>query len=357
MQTIQLNLKQEIDTSYLIQIGGSLIEQIIKDLQAKNYGSKYAIITDITVQKALGMKFKKALKIAGIKCDIFAFYAGEEKKTLATLRKLATEMIRKGYNRSDCIIALGGGVVGDIAGFLASIFMRGIPFIQIPTSLLAMVDSSVGGKTGVDLDIGKNLIGTFYQPKKVYIDIEYLKTLPKKHVTNGLAEVIKYGCIYDKNFFEYLENNIEKVFELDKEVLEKVINRCCEIKAEVVEKDEKESGLRMILNYGHTYGHAIESLSHYKILHGHAIAMGMCKINKMAVEKKLMKQEDVDRITNLLKKANLPTEIPERFTEQRLEKEIQKDKKVKDGELRFVVVGEIGKASVLSFPRRRESSR
>lgn len=349
MTKINVNLKEEINNSYEIQIGTNLTEQIIKDLKEKALGSKYAIITDVTVQKFLGMKFKKELRAAGIKCDIFAFYAGEEKKTLATLRKLATEMIRKGYNRSDCIIALGGGVVGDMAGFLASIFMRGIPFIQVPTSLLAMVDSSVGGKTGLDLDIGKNLIGTFYQPKKVYIDIEYLKTLPKKHITNGLAEVIKYGCIYDKKFFEYLEENIEKVFELNNEVLEKIINRSCEIKASVVEKDEKESGLRMILNYGHTYGHAIESLSNYKILHGHAVSMGICKINQVAVEKNSMKQEDADRIKNLLIKANLPTKIPERFKEQSLQKEMQKDKKVKDGNIRFAVVPEIGKAIIKGF--------
>ncbi len=347
MQTIQLQLKKQIDDSYDITIGQDLITEIIKDLKEKSWGTKYAIITDQTVQRALGMNFKKILKKEFIKCDLFSFRAGEQSKNLATLRKLATKMIRKGYNRGDCIIAFGGGVTGDISGFLASVFMRGINFIQIPTSLLAMVDSSVGGKTGIDLDIGKNLIGTFYQPKKVYIDIEYLKTLPKKHISNGLAEVIKYGCIYDKDFFEYLEKNINKVFELNDEVLIKIIQRCCKIKAEIVEKDEKENDLRMILNYGHTIGHAIEQLSNYKILHGNAIAMGIAEINKKAVTKKLLDQKEAERIKNLFNKAYLPTTIPNHFTENKLLKAMSKDKKVKNGKIKFIVCRKIGKVEIL----------
>ncbi|OGJ45643.1 3-dehydroquinate synthase [Candidatus Peregrinibacteria bacterium RIFOXYA12_FULL_33_12] len=346
---IKVNLVKSIDDSYEIMIGQDWGSKIIAYLKEKSYGQKYAIITDSIVQQQLGMKFKNALRSAGIKCDLFAFRAGETNKTLAQIRKLATKMLHKSYNRSDCVIALGGGIVGDIAGFLAAIFMRGIPVIQIPTSLLAMVDSSIGGKTGVDLDIGKNLIGVFYQPKKVYIDINFLNTLPQKQISNALAEIIKYGCIYDKDFFTYLEKNIDQIFQKDPKVLSFIIQKSCEIKGKIIEMDEKESNIRMILNYGHTIGHAVENLSRYKILHGYAVAIGMVKINEIAVSGGLMGKNDADRIKNLLNLAKLPTAIPGKFTWPQIEKVMMKDKKVKNGKINFIICPEIGKAKTIEI--------
>ncbi|OGJ49702.1 3-dehydroquinate synthase [Candidatus Peregrinibacteria bacterium RIFOXYB2_FULL_32_7] len=348
MSTLHISLKKTIDSSYDILIGQDLLPQIIKDLKEKSWGSKYAIITDSAVQSLFGMELKKTLRKNDIKCDLFSFHKGEKSKNLATIRKLATKLIHKNYNRSDAIIALGGGVVGDVAAFLASVFMRGIPFIQIPTSILAMVDSSIGGKTGVDLDVGKNLIGSFYQPKKVYMDTNILEKLPKRQISNGLAEVIKYGCIYDENFFEYLEGNVQKCFEHNHKVLEYIIKKSCEIKGAIVEKDEKElQDLRMILNYGHTVGHALEILSKFNIQHGEAIAMGMIEVNKRALKKSLMDKIDADRIKKLFNKAFLPTEIPARFTTEKIQKIMLKDKKVKNNQIRFVICPKIGQTKII----------
>ncbi|MDO8746914.1 MAG: 3-dehydroquinate synthase, partial [Thermodesulfovibrionales bacterium] len=245
------------------------------------------------------------------------------------------------------LIALGGGVIGDITGFVASTYMRGIDYIQIPTPLLAQVDSSVGGKTGVNHKLGKNMIGTFYQPKLVWIDIDILKTLPQKEFFAGLAEVIKYGVIWDAKLFAFLENNRDKILRLDEKSLTHIIKRSCEIKAEVVSKDEREAGLRAILNYGHTIGHAIETATGYKkYLHGEALTIGMFIEAEIAESLKLLKEKTVQRIKSLIESYGLPTKIPVRINRNALLASMQLDKKAVAGELKFILPERIGKVRI-----------
>ncbi|MFA6991860.1 MAG: 3-dehydroquinate synthase [Candidatus Gracilibacteria bacterium] len=292
--------------NYPIFVEKNISDKIPTYLKNHKLGRKYAIITDSKLKRMYGEPFERHLKKNGIDCELFSFAEGETSKNLTTVENLAEEMIKKCYDRKDAIIALGGGVTGDMAAFLASIYMRGIPYIQIPTTLLAMVDSSIGGKTGVDLKSGKNLLGTFCQPKAIFVDLKYLKTLSLAQLRNGLAEIIKAGIIKDKKLFEFIEQNIEKILSNSENHLNKIIIQSIKIKKNVVEKDEKESNLRMILNYGHTYGHAIEKLSNYKLLHGYAVAIGMVLENRIAVQKKLLKPKTAERIKNLLIKAGLP---------------------------------------------------
>lgn len=339
---VKVKLKKIEDHSYEILIQQGISLNIPKLLKKAKYANKYAIITDSKVAKLYGQKLKIALKKEDIDAEIFYFEEGEKSKHLTTVEKLAEAMIAKGFDRKDAIIALGGGVPGDIAGLLASIYMRGIPFIQIPTTLLAMVDSSVGGKTGADLKAGKNLIGTFNQPRAVFIDTDYLKSLAQKQIRSGLAEIIKYGVIRDQKLFEYIENNLEKIINLDPKALNKIIKRSVEIKAEIVEKDEKEAGERMLLNYGHSYGHALEKISNYSLLHGYAISIGMVIINRMAVEKGLLTPEASDRIRNLLKRAELPTTTMKKPTL----KDLSSDKKKQGNHIKLIMPTKIGAAII-----------
>lgn len=313
-----------------------------KELKKLKFGEKYCIVTDSTVEKLFGIKILKSLRENGIKAEMISFSPGETHKNLKTIEKLASKMAKKGFNRKDAIIALGGGVVGDIGGFLASIYMRGISYIQIPTTLLAMADSSIGGKTGVDLAEGKNLIGTITQPEAVYIDMEFLEKLPKKQIRNGLAEIIKCAVIRDKKLFNFIEQNVEKIMALEAEELSHSIKRATEIKHEIVEQDEKEKGLRMILNYGHTYGHVLEKLSGYKLLHGHAISIGMVLANKIAVEKNLLEKEEEKRIKNLLIKTGLPVSTMKKITI----KDLLNDKKTEGGFINLILPKSIGEVTI-----------
>lgn len=325
-----------------IEIKHGINLKIPKKLKTLNLSNSFAIITDSTVKKLYGGKLLWNLKKEGFKAELFVFPEGEKSKTFSTMELLANQMVEKGVDRDSCIIALGGGVVGDVAGFLASIFMRGIPVIQIPTTLLAMIDSSIGGKTGVNLKSGKNLIGTFYQPEKIFIDPFYLKTLPLKHLRNGLAEAIKYGVISSPTLFKFIEKNLGKILKLDLRIIEKLIAKCVKIKLKIVEKDEKEKGPRQILNYGHTFGHAVEKMSNYTLLHGFAISLGMVLANQKAVEKGLLKKADAYRIKNLLKKANLPVYTMHKPTL----KNIASDKKKHGKTLNFILPKKIGEAII-----------
>lgn len=342
MNIISAKHKKIVDDSYKIFIKKGIIHDLPKQLKSLDIGQKYAIISDDKTLKIHGNTIAKFLNKNGIKTEIFSFEAGEKSKTLSTMEDLADEMISKGFNRKDAIISLGGGVVGDIAGFLASIFLRGIPFIQIPTTLLAMVDSAIGGKTGVDLKAGKNLIGTITQPKAVFVDINFLKTLPENQIRNGLGEVIKYGIIKDEKFFNYLEKNLAKIFALDEKVLIYIIEKSIAIKVNVVENDEKEAKNRMILNYGHTYGHALEKMSGYKLLHGYAISIGMIIANEMAIEKGLLKQNDADRIKSLFVKAGLPVYTMKKPTI----KDLMTDKKSDGKSINFILPTKIGEVII-----------
>ncbi|MFA5820772.1 MAG: 3-dehydroquinate synthase [Candidatus Gracilibacteria bacterium] len=321
-----------------IFIQNNSAQAISKFLSKNRIGNKYAVITDSITAKLFGKKFLKAIPNS----HLFTFPAGEKSKNITTIVTLAEAIIAKQFDRKDAIIALGGGVVGDMAGFLASIYMRGIPYIQVPTTLLAMVDSSLGGKTGVDLPSGKNLLGTFAPAKAVFIDPLFLHTLPKNQIRNGLAEIIKYGVIKDKSLFNFIEQNLEKIFSLDTTSINHIISRSVAIKIAIVKKDEHESGLRMLLNYGHTFGHALERLSGYKLLHGYAIAIGMILANKIAVQKKLLKKSDAERIKNLLMRAGLPVTTMKKLTM----KDLLSDKKKSDKVLSLVLPTKIGHAII-----------
>ncbi len=355
MKKIQIRTKPE----YEVVIEEGLLKEIPQIIKKEFFFGKYAIITDETVRTLYGNTLKEEMLKQGLKAEIFSFASGEKSKNMKTILRLAQEMVEKGFDRGDCVIALGGGVPGDMAGFLASIYKRGIPFIQIPTTLLAQVDSSVGGKTGVDLPQGKNLLGTFYQPVKVYIDPQTLKTLPEKEFKNGLAEVIKYGCIKKRSFFYFLKKKTENILNLEIESIEEIIFQSVRIKAEIVSKDEKEKGLRMLLNFGHTVGHAIEAACRYRVPHGFAVASGMVYEALLSEKLGIAKEKVSEKIKEILINFNMPYDLQtlasffpglkkleKQLSPESLTEFISHDKKVIKGKLHIVCLEKIGKAII-----------
>jgi 3-dehydroquinate synthase len=343
LEKIKVELKER---SYPIEIGNSILIDLGARLKELNLSKKASIITNPTVSSLCGQAVEEGLRRSGFEPSTTSIPDGEEYKTLLWVSHLYDELLTYRLERRSPVIALGGGVIGDMAGFVASTYMRGIPYIQVPTTLLAQVDSSVGGKTGVNHILGKNMIGAFYQPSLVWIDIKTLETLPDRELRAGIAEVIKYGIIRDPEFFSYLEKNIEKVLSLDEAVLTHIIKRSCEIKADVVMKDEKEEGLRAILNFGHTIGHAIETLTNYTTYkHGEAVAIGMFYEAKIAHKMGICNKDIIERLRNLIMRAGLPTKMPEIASDRILET-MQIDKKVKDGGIRMVLPEEVGKVSL-----------
>lgn len=294
--------------------------------------TRYCIITDKNVHKHYGKFFREF--------HIIIEKPGEKLKTLVNIEKTAKKLIKLGLDRESCLIAIGGGVIGDFTGFLASIYMRGIPYIQIPTTLLAMIDSSIGEKTGVNLSLGKNLLGTFYQPVLTLAYPETLQTLPLKELKNGIAESIKHACVGNKSLFEFLEKNHKKILSKDQKTLNKLIIQSSAVKIKITEKDKHEKGTRMLLNYGHTIGHAIEQAGNYELSHGEAISIGMHQINLFS------KSPETKRIESLLKLYNLPTKIPTNLSRRKIAKIMKTDKKKSKGKLRFVTVKKIGSAAI-----------
>ena len=327
--------------NYEIFIGTNIYDSI--DLpQVK--GRHCLIVTDSNVGPLYQNQVKKLLtRNEASAVDTVDFPAGEASKTLSTMQKFYSLAAQKGLDRKSIVIALGGGVSGDMAGFLAASYMRGIDFIQFPTSLLAMVDSSVGGKVGIDLPEGKNLVGAFWQPLAVVADLATLKTLPMREVKSGLAEVIKYGMIYDSCFLTFLENHTTDFNNLNLEIFEEVVSSCCKIKAKVVSEDEREQGIRAILNYGHTFGHSIEMLGGYSLLnHGEGVAIGMNMAANLSVQRKMITPELAERQLNLLNEIGLPSTITDLKAEDIL-KGMYSDKKVESGTIRLVLPkGEAG---------------
>ncbi len=332
------------DRSYSIQIGDRLLSQLGHHCSALKLGTKCAVISDSKVAKFHLKPVLKSLKAAGFDAVSIVVPAGEKSKSLSVVEKCHDQLAANRLERKSFIVALGGGVIGDLAGFVAASYLRGIAFVQVPTTLLAQVDSSVGGKTGVNLRAGKNLVGAFYQPKLVLCDQDALDTLPDREFKAGLAEVIKYGIIYDAPLFARLERDMEKVLRRDPKILTEVVARCCEIKADVVGQDETESGLRAILNFGHTIGHAIEAISGYgKYLHGEAISIGQVSAAKISARLAGLPQADVERIEKLFIRTGLPTKI--KLTSPQREKlfaAMRLDKKVSSGEIKFVLAEKIG---------------
>ena len=298
----------------------------------------------------------RALRQAGFSPFFIIVPDGEQAKTVKWLSKILDALVTQRVERQDCLLALGGGVTGDVAGFAASTYLRGIPFVQVPTTLVAQVDSSVGGKTGVNHPHGKNLIGAFYQPQIVIVDPHVLATLPSRQWIAGLAEVIKYGMITDKPFFEYLEQHVEGLRNQSDEVLLHVLRRCCELKAEVVAGDERESGRRRILNYGHTIGHALESWGHYKKwIHGEAVGLGMVQEASIAENLGICSSAVVERQNDLIKRVGLPSGMPKKIKFLELWQAMQHDKKVVKGDIHCVLPTCIGEVAVV--PLVRESIR
>lgn len=339
-----MELKVDLkDRSYPIIIEKGLINRVSEEIRKVYKGKKIFIITDDNVNKYYGGKISEELKKNDFEVKLLALKPGEETKNFNTLPIVYNELLDFNLTRSDLIIALGGGVIGDLAGFVASTYLRGVDFVQIPTSLLAQVDSSVGGKVAVDLDRGKNLVGSFYHPKCVLIDPEVLNTLDNRFFIDGMAEVIKYGCIKDKQFFDYLEkmeNNQRLINNM-----EVVIHKCCDIKRQVVENDEKDKGERMLLNFGHTLGHAIEQYYNYtKYSHGEGVAIGMYEISKISEEKGLTKKGTSQRIKDILVKYNLPYELDVNI-EETLEA-INLDKKKLGNDLNVIILKEIGNSEI-----------
>ena len=326
-------------------IGGNPAGKTVSLLNSAGINLKagFLAVTTKTVHGLYGDKFSAFLKKCGKEnFDFIVLPDGESTKSLKYLSDIHDRLIDKRMERSDYIIAFGGGVIGDLAGFAAATYLRGINFIQVPTTLLADVDSSVGGKTGIDHPKGKNLIGSFYQPKAVLIDVDMLKTLDKRELANGFAEVIKYGAALDADFFKYLESNYKKILTYDEESLIHIIERSCSIKADIVNKDEKESGLRSVLNFGHSLGHAVETLYNYEnIKHGEAIAVGMVFAAKLSKHLGLCGEEDVNRIKNLIINSGLPADIPD-FTPEQYINAMKLDKKVADKQIKFVLIKRIG---------------
>jgi 3-dehydroquinate synthase len=342
MQTLRVELG---DRAYAIHIGERLLprgELILPQLDLP----RVAVVTNTTVAPLYLERLAEALRVRGVEVISIVLEDGERYKNWATLNRIYDALLEHRCERKTTLIALGGGVVGDLAGFAAATYMRGIPFIQVPTTLLAQVDSSIGGKTGINHPLGKNMIGAFYQPRLVLADTAVLETLPPRELSAGMAEVIKHGLIRDAAFFAWLEQNMEKLRACDQEALAHAVRRCCEIKAAVVAEDERETGVRALLNFGHTFGHAIESgLGYGKWLHGEAVAAGMVMAADLSRRLGLIAQADVERIIALLKRASLPTAPPD-IAPGRLLELMGVDKKTEGGKLRFVLLDGIGAASI-----------
>ena len=342
MRTLTVGLG---DRAYPIHIGAGLLPRTGELLETGS--SRRAVIVSNAVVAAHHLApLKAALHERGAQVDVVLLPDGEAHKNLSTLNDLLTRLLELRAERSTTLFALGGGVVGDIAGFAAAIYQRGMPFVQVPTTLLAQVDSSVGGKTGVNHPLGKNMIGAFWQPRAVVIDTDCLATLPDRELRAGLAEVIKYGAIRDAGFFAWLEGSMEALLAKDPAALAQAIHRSCEIKAEIVAADERESGERALLNFGHTFGHAIEAAQGYGAwLHGEAVAAGMLCAARLSERVCGFEAAGTSRLSDLVAAAGLPTSAPKIAAERWLDL-MRRDKKVEGGAMRFVLLAELGRALV-----------
>jgi len=344
-QTIKINLAPK-KTSYDIIVGQGFFENFfdyIKDIKNINH---YAIITDSTVKKLYGLnllsqlksKFKKKLKV-----DLLSFPAGEASKSQSVKTKLENQIFEKKCGRDTLIIALGGGVVGDLAGFIASTYMRGIPYVQVPTSLLAMVDSSVGGKTGINTSYGKNLIGAFWQPKKVIADIDCIENLPQKEFVNGLIEAIKMFFTHDAKMVDYCIQNKKKILKKDPKIIQQIITKAIQIKAGVVTRDECEANERMTMNFGHTICHAIEKINNYKIMHGYAVGLGIIVEAKISELLGLLSKQSYQLIENIIIDLGINRNDLKNYKTQDIIKLIKIDKKARNNKPLFVLLNDIGK--------------
>ncbi|PSB11499.1 3-dehydroquinate synthase [filamentous cyanobacterium CCP2] len=335
--------------SYEISIASGGLEHLGAWMQALRLGQKVLVVSNPIVFRRYGEQVMASLRQAGFQAAHHLLPAGERYKTLNSIQKVYDTALTRHLERSSTIVALGGGVVGDMAGFAAATWLRGIHFVQVPTSLLAMVDAAIGGKTGVNHPQGKNLIGAFHQPRLVLIDPQVLQTLPAREFRAGMAEVIKYGVIWDAELFAQLEaaKRLDQQRYVSEELMQTILTRSCQAKAHVVSQDEKEAGLRAILNYGHTIGHAVESLTGYKVVnHGEAVAIGMVAAGQIAVELGMWEADATQRQQALIEKTGLPIKLPPGIDIEAIVAALQTDKKVEAGKVRFVLPTEIGAVKV-----------
>jgi len=341
--TIRVTLAGPRDASYDILIDRGLLGELPALVKAASPASRYAVITDSHVAKLYGEKLVERCHDAGLRVELFEFPAGEWNKTRETWASLSDRMLARQFGRDCAVIALGGGVVGDVAGFVAATYLRGIAYVQVPTTLLAMIDSSIGGKTGVDVPGGKNLLGAFHQPHLVVADLDVLGSLPSPQLAAGMAEAVKHGVIADRHYFDALEREHEQVTAREAGALERVVRRSVEIKAEVVAADEREAGRRAILNFGHTVAHAIEATAKFATLHGEAVAIGMAYEARLAEALGIAEPGTAARVRRLLARYNLPLELPESATADALIAAMHLDKKAREGAVRFALPQAIGR--------------
>ena len=350
MQRLRLELKTETDRSYDVLVGRGILNDLHSEIKRIGNFSSYGLVTDDFVRPLLAEQLQANLRSHKINSELLSFPPGESAKNMETVLQLCQQLIASGFDRKSLLIAVGGGVVGDVAGFASAIYMRGIPYIQVPTTLLAQVDSAMGGKTGVDLPSGKNLLGAFHQPLLVVSDPEVLLTLPVEARREGFAEIIKAALIADPELFSLLENEGTQLLESDDEALETIIAKAAQVKCRVVSQDEQESGLRRVLNFGHTLGHALEAASHYSLTHGQAVAAGMVVAIRFSQQWAGLGQGEADRALALIQRLGLPTGVPGDINSESLLSALEKDKKIQANICHFVLISKIGQALIHPIP-------
>lgn len=342
MNKLKVNLDRKMGNSYEIHIGEQILDRMGLILAKNRWAERVVIVTDTRVDALHGERVEAALKKMELRVDRIAVPPGEAAKEMRTVLSVVERLIALGADRHTALIALGGGVIGDLTGFTASIFLRGIPVVQIPTTLLAQVDSGIGGKTGVDTDAGKNILGTFHQPKGVFIDLAFLETLPEDQLRSGLAEVIKYGAIEAPELLDAVENAAAAGGLRESAFLERVVTTACRIKKGIVELDECDRGLRRILNFGHTVGHAVEAASAFRLSHGEAVAIGMAAAASFSEQLHYLPAEDRRRILSAIRAVGLPDRIPGDLDLEEIIARITRDKKRKGETVHFVLLKKLG---------------
>ncbi|CAI2719541.1 3-dehydroquinate synthase [Nitrospina watsonii] len=344
MKVLRIDLA---DRSYDILIGQNLFKALADHVPALSGLRRAVLVTHPSLHHLYGGALEAGLRQAGMESRTVEIPEGEAHKTLASAGLVYDHLMQHAYDRNTLMVALGGGVIGDLTGFVAATYQRGVPFLQVPTTLLSQVDSSVGGKTAVNHPLGKNMIGAFYQPRAVIIDLDTLKSLPTDEFRAGMAEIIKYGVIEDPDLFAYLEDNVDAILAQDTDCLTHIIETSCAIKARVVERDERESNVRMILNYGHTVGHAIEALTEYiQFKHGEAVAIGMVIAARLSQQMRYCDAATVERITKLIHRYGLPTQLPD-FPARDYIESMYRDKKAREKKIRFILVRALGQVEIV----------
>ncbi|HEX8395674.1 MAG TPA: 3-dehydroquinate synthase [Longimicrobium sp.] len=340
---VRVSLPEGNSRGYEVLVGSGLFASLHTALSRFCPAHRYAVVTDDRVAELYAVRLSRMLHSSGHRTDVFAFTSGEAQKTRETWSLVSDAMMESGCGRDTAVIAFGGGVPGDLGGFVAATYMRGLPLVQVPTTLLAMIDASVGGKTGVDTPAGKNLVGAFHQPQCVLVDPELLQTLPEAHLRAGLAEAVKHGAIADAEYLDWIEDNVDPLLAADPQALSRLIMRSVEIKAEIVASDVMECGARKLLNFGHTIGHAVETLSGYTLLHGEAVAVGMVEEARIGERAGVTAAGTSARLRRVLTRIGLPTSLPIDFGADAVVQHTRMDKKARAGRVEYSLIQDFGR--------------